>query len=60
VLLTDRDNGSSTFYVEASRRIGDSFKLEFEARGTGNVDRRDPLAALDADGFAQLSLVYHF
>lgn len=60
VLLTDRDNGSSTFYVEASRRIGDSFKLEFEARGTGNVDRRDPVQTIARDGYVQLSLGYFF
>ena len=60
VLLADRDNGSSTFYIEASRRIGDALKLEFEARGTGNVDPRDPLEAIARDGFVQLSLGYFF
>jgi len=60
VLLRDRDNGSSSFYVEASRRIGDSFRLELEARGTTHVDRHDPLKTLDGDGFVQLSLGYFF
>lgn len=60
VLLRDRNNGSGTYYVEASRRIGDSFRLEFEARGASNVDRRDPLKALEADGFVQVSLGYFF
>ncbi|MGB5326465.1 MAG: hypothetical protein WBN40_13740 [Pseudomonadales bacterium] len=56
----DLDNSSGFFFIEASRRLGDSYKLSLEARGTGGVDKRDPLALLGEDNYASLELARYF
>ena len=56
----DLNNKSQYFFVEANRRIGDSFKLALEVRGVSNVDKADPLMVLSGDNFAQLELGYYF
>ena len=59
-VVQDLDNQSRYFFVEASRRIGDSFKLSVEARGINNVAEGDPLQFYDGDNFVQVELAYYF
>ena len=59
-VVQDLDNQSRYFFVEASRRIGDSFKLSVEARGVNNAAERDPLQFYDGDNFIQAELAYYF
>lgn len=56
----DLEDGSSFYYVEANRRLGESIKLSLEARGTASLARRNPLAALDGEDFVQLTLGWYF
>lgn len=58
--VQDLDNQSYYFYVEASRRIGNSFRLAFEARGVGNTADDDPLQVYDGDNYLQLELSFYF
>ena len=59
-LIQDINGSSRNIFVEASRRIGDSFKLEVEARIFMNPTRRDPIFSLRRDNFVQMKLVYSF
>lgn len=56
----DPDNRSHYYYVEASRRLGDAFRLSLEARGVGNLGEDDPLQVYDGDNYLQLELSYFF
>lgn len=59
-VIQDLENGSRNFYVEAARRLGNSFKLSVEIRGVSNVDAHDPLVAFETDGYIQIALGYYF
>ncbi|MHA1536571.1 MAG: hypothetical protein ACTSUD_03365 [Alphaproteobacteria bacterium] len=59
-LIQDINGSSRNIFVEASRRINDSFKLEIEARIFMNPTRRDPIFSLRRDNFVQMKLVYSF
>lgn len=48
-VIVDRGNGTTAASIEASRRIGDLWRLELEARGFFNVDNDDVLRAIDDD-----------
>jgi hypothetical protein len=57
--LYDVKDGSTYFYVEASRRLFDNWRIELEARYfTGKED--DVLQAIDADSYAQLRIMRYF
>lgn len=58
--VTDRKNYTTTFNIEASRRIGDSFKLELESRFFERTDSQDPTNSLRNDDYIQLLLAYYF
>ena len=59
-LVQDLDNQSRYFYVEASRRLGNDFRLSIEARGVSNVADEDPLRVYDKDNYLQIELGYYF
>ena len=57
--LYDVKDGSTYFYVEASRRLFDNWRIELEARYfTGKED--DVLQAIDKDSYAQLRIMRYF
>jgi hypothetical protein len=58
--IVDRKNYTTTFNIEASRRIGDSFKLELESRFYERTDSQDPTNSLRNDDYIQLLLAYYF
>jgi len=58
--FVDADNRSRSFRVEASRRIGDSWKGTLELQTFANIAADDPLAAIDNDDFLRLEMAYYF
>lgn len=58
--IVDRDNQANLFSVEASRRIGDRWVLELEARIFDNVSSSDILFGQREDDFLQLRLKRFF
>ena len=58
--LVDTDKGSRNFRIEASRRVGDSWKASLEIQTFGNVDADDPLIALADDDYLLLEMAYYF
>lgn len=60
-VVADRDDSSRLYSIEASRRIAESLKLNFEARiFEGLTDLSSPLYSLRQDDFVQLELAYYF
>jgi hypothetical protein len=58
--VIDRDTQARVFFVEAERRIGDSWKIEIESRFLLNLPDDDPLAGIRADDFVTLRLSKFF
>jgi len=59
-VVADLNGNSNFFNIEASRRIGDNWKIEAEARILFDVDRSDPFWALEKDDYLQLELARYF
>lgn len=59
-IVHDLDNSSRYYYIEASRRVGTSFRLSLEARGVGNLAEDDLLQVYDDDNYIQIELGYYF
>jgi hypothetical protein len=59
-VIRDLDDGAKIFSVEASRRFGEHWKLELEARLFSDVPRDDVLHGLRNDDFVELDLRYYF
>lgn len=58
--IFDLDYTTKTFRVEASRRIGQDFKVSVEGQLFVDVDPADPLSAFERDGFVQVELAHYF
>ncbi|MFA5633116.1 MAG: hypothetical protein WC997_16530 [Porticoccaceae bacterium] len=59
-ILVDRDTGARFFSVEASRRIGDSWVLELQARFLQGQRHEDPAYGISKDDYIELYLSYNF
>lgn len=59
-VLVDRVDHGNLLSIEASRRLGDVWKAEFEARLFSNFDSSEPLAQLQNDDYVQFTLLRHF
>ncbi len=59
-LIEDLDGQGTTYNVEASRRLGDSFKLSIEARGVSGVEPGSTLASFNKDNRVRTELAYYF
>ncbi len=59
-VIQDLQHNTRLFFVEASRRVGDSLKLTVELRSFHSVARRDPLSDLRDDDHLQVELAYFF
>ncbi len=55
-LMTDTENGSQSFRVEGSRRLGDSWKLTGEVQIFNSIDEDDPLQAFANDSYIMLEV----
>lgn len=58
--IVDLDNQSKTFRIEASRRLGQNYKLTVEGQLFADIDANDPMAAFQQDSFVQLELARYF
>lgn len=59
-VLFDRTNNSKFFNIEASRRLGDSFKVEAEMRLFSGAPETDPAYILRDEDHIRVDLSYYF
>ncbi len=59
-VIDNRDSSARLFNLEASRRLGKSWKLSLEARGYGKIPATDPIYSLRRDDYVQLELARYF
>ncbi|MEE9397416.1 MAG: hypothetical protein V3V31_10430 [Methylococcales bacterium] len=59
-VVFDRDSSAKFFNLEASRRIGDNWKLELEARVFSAIPADDIQYGIRNDDYVQLSLARYF
>ena len=59
-LILDTDNQSQTFRVEASRRLGESWKLTAELQMFSNIDASDALQTFAQDDYLLVELARYF
>ncbi len=59
-VIHDLDGTATSTTIEASRRIGNSWKAEFEYRGSSGVEATDPLYLYRRDDYWQASLRWFF
>lgn len=59
-LFWDFDYHSPSFRVEASRRVGDSIKVNLEAQWFGGIPEVDPLSSFRDDDYLQLEIARYF
>lgn len=58
--ITDIDDKQIASFIEASRRLGDEFKLTIEARNFNNTVAGKPLHDFRQDDFVQVDLGWYF
>jgi hypothetical protein len=58
--IVNSKNGTAFLTVEASRRIGDAWKLNLELRGFGQVSSADYFYAFRRDTYVRTELVWYF
>jgi len=59
-LIRDIHSGSTIVSVEASRRLGDSIRINLDASFFMNMDLLDPAASLARDDFIKLEMVWYW
>ena len=59
-VITDLEYGSYSFSIEASRRLYDSFKFNFEVRFFDSSEPRDLAYGFRKDDYAQIGLAWYF
>jgi hypothetical protein len=59
-IITDLDDSQIASFIEASRRLGEEFKLTIEARSFNNTVNGRPLHDFRQDDFLQVDLGWYF
>ena len=59
-IVLSLDNDARFYSLEASRRLGDDFKLSLEARLNAHIPENDPAFSLATEDFWQLELAWFF
>jgi len=59
-IIFSLDNAGKLFNLEASRRLGDAWKLSVEARIFSGIANDDPLYSFKQDSHVQAELAYYF
>ena len=59
-MILDLDGGGQSYNLEASRRIGDSWKLSLEARGVMNIPANNVLTSIEDDNRIRVELARYF
>jgi hypothetical protein len=58
--IVDLDDDGYMFNLEASRRLGDAWKLTAEIRSFTNLETTDPLYSFRNDDHLQVELAWYF
>jgi len=58
--ILDADDSSRIMSIEASRRLGDDWKINLEARFFSNISQQNFLSSFRKDDFVQLELAWYF
>ncbi|MCP4472235.1 MAG: hypothetical protein GY815_16415 [Gammaproteobacteria bacterium] len=58
--LVDVEKQSRSFRIEASRRVGQSWKATLELQTFAGIDDNDPLIAFEDDDYLLLDMAYYF
>ncbi|VAW95155.1 FIG01201466: hypothetical protein [hydrothermal vent metagenome] len=59
-VIKDMESDATLYFIEASRRLSDNFKIAIEARQYTDIPASDILSAYLKDDFIQLELSYYF
>jgi hypothetical protein len=59
-LITDLDNGAKAFNLEASRRLGQQWKIHLQGAAWFGVPSGDPFAAYRRDDYLEARLIRYF
>ena len=59
-VINDWEDGSRFFNLEASRRLGNQWKLGLQARVWSNIDRADPFYGQRQDDYVELKATRYF
>ncbi len=59
-LMFDRHSQAKSWNLEASRRLGESWKLSLEARAFEQIPSKDSLYGMRKDDYVQLELAWYF
>ena len=59
-VIADRDGSGVTWNLEASRRIGENWTIDAEARAFSHISSSDPLYSYRDDDYLQIALERHF
>jgi len=59
-VIIDRNNQTLRYFLDASRRLGDSWKISIEATGFGNIDPSEFIYLIRNDSYVQISLAKYF
>jgi hypothetical protein len=59
-LVQDLESSTKSFFIEASSRLNEHWRITVEARALMDQPLDDPLFTLRDDDFVQISLAYHF
>jgi hypothetical protein len=59
-IIFDRNSSAKFYNVEASRRFGDSWKLDLEVRFLSGIPQNNPAHYISDDDHIRLELSYHF
>ena len=59
-LVQDLESSTKSFFIEASSRLNEHWRLTVEVRALFDQPADDPLFTLREDDFTQISLAYHF
>lgn len=59
-VITDSVTDATIYYIEASRRLGESWKLTIESRSYHNIPQNDILYSYRKDDYLQIELGYFF
>ncbi|MEJ2610354.1 MAG: hypothetical protein P8179_09740 [Candidatus Thiodiazotropha sp.] len=59
-MIFDLDNGNRSFNLEVSRRIGQVWKVNFQARAWFGTEPEELLYSISQDDYAELAVYYYF
>ena len=59
-VILDLDGGGQSYNIEASRRIGNDWKLSLEARGVSNAPKDSTLSSFEDDARLRMELARYF